>query len=221
MNQFSKIQSNVGTRIGDTSVTFAVTIGNYINQRYQRIFKKFNWDSITPGYTFNTTAGTNEYIAPAGFGKELYVFDNTNGVNLVDRTLGDLEIQYPQNLNDNGNPIKYAIYKTLDGSSPANIVTKLRLYPNPTSVIQIIMPYLNAANTLSASTDLPILDMSDLAAELGATADSWRTKRQFEKAADFEVQYEQVISEMIWSQENQPNRVVHFSPNVYPKDSLY
>lgn len=221
MNSFSTIKSNIGTRIGDTSTSFATTIGSYINQRYQRIFKKFNWDSAKPDYTFNTAGGTNEYTMPSGFGKELYVFDNTNLVDIRKYSLQDLERNFVQNLNDNGNPLYYAIYKTLDSSNPANIVTKLRFYPNPTTVIAIIMPYLYAPTDMSSSTDLPILDMADLACELGATADAWRTKRQFAKAADFEAQYEQVIAEMIWSQENQPNMIKQFAPRTYDKEQLY
>lgn len=221
MNSFSTIKTNVGTRIGDTSSTFGSVIGGYINQRYQRIFRKFNFESITPSYTFPTVASTNEYTLPSGFLKELYVFDNTNLIDLTNIPIQDQERIYGQNINNSDNPVSYGIYTTLDGNSPANIIKKIRLYPSPTSVITILLPYLNDFTALSASTDLPILDMSDLAVELGATADAWRTKRQFQKAADFESQYEQIIQEMIWSQENQPNKVTQFRPTVYPRENLY
>lgn len=221
MNSFSTIKANVGTRIGDTSTSFATTVGGYINQRYQRIFKKFNWDSIKPDYTFNTVAGTNDYILESGFSKPIYVFDNTNSIDLQELSIQELEKKFGQNLGDNGNPLYYAVYRTLDTSTPANIVIKVRLYPNPASVIQILMPYLRGASILSASTDLPILEMSDLAAEIGATADAWRTKRQFSKASDFELQYEQIINEMIWSQENQPNTINQFTPKTFNRDLLY
>lgn len=221
MNSFLTIKNNVGTRVGDTSSSFSTIIGSYVNQRYQRLFKKFNWDIVKPDYTFNTVAGTKDYTIEAGFGKEIYVFDNTNRIDIAKVSLSEIERNYSVTIDDTGNPTKYAIYRTTDSSNPANIVLKIRLHPTPSSIIAILMPYIKAPNVLTAATDLPILDMADLAIELGATADAWRTKRQFAKAADFETQYEQVIGEMVWSQENDPNRIVQFAPNTFNKDDLY
>lgn len=221
MNSFQTIKSNVATRVGDTSSTFLTIIGGYINQRYERLFKKFNFETIKTSYSFSTVAGTADYTLETGFGKELYVFDDTNKLDIIPSTLQGIERDYPSSLSDSGQPYQYAVYKTLDSSSPANIITKIRFYPNPSSIITVLMPYIKAKNDLSSNTDLPIIEMSDLAIELGATADAWRTKRQFAKAADFETQYEQIISEMIWSQDNQPNRITQFVPKTYDRNLLY
>jgi len=220
MNNFGQIAYNVGIRVSDTSMPFSKIINGYINQRYERIFKKFNWPTINPTYNFNTVIGTNTYTLPSNIGKELYVFDNTNGVNLTKNSLAELESIYTQSLNDNDSPRAYAIYDSLDTNTPANIVKTIQLYPNPTSIIQINMPYQIAYSAMTDASDLPSIKC-DIACELGATADAWRTKRQFQKAADFEKQYEQVIMEMIWEIENDPNRVTQFRPNVYPIHQLY
>ena len=222
MNQFSVIGAKVGTRIGDTSTTFLTTINQYINDRYFRIFKKFNWPTIVPSYTVTTIAGTQDYQLPSDFKNELYIFDSTNYLDISRMDFQELERVNTSLLTQRGSVSKCAIYDSMDTTSPSPlIVKKLRLYQIPNSVITLQIPYIKKGVALSAATDLPIIDMSDLAAELGATADAWRTKRQFQKAADFETQYEQIIMEMIWSIENDPNRVVQFRPNVYSRDNLY
>lgn len=220
MNDFGTIAGNIGTRVGDTSSTFATTIKKYINQRYERIFKRFNWPTVNPTYTFSTVGGTSEYDLASDFKNELYVFDNTNLIDIQWASLQDLERMYENNLNDNGNPTKYAIYDYMSADTEPLIKKKVRFYPNPTSIIAIKIPYQLQATPMVDSTDLPIL-RCDIACEYGATADAWRTKRQFAKAADFETQYEQVINEMIWEIENNPNRIVQLAPRTYNRDLLY
>lgn len=222
MNTFSQIISKVGVRVGDTSSGFSTTIGMYVNDRYLRVFKKFNWPTIVPSYSITTTADTTDYVLPSDFKHELYVFDTTNNKDIVKMSLQDLEITYPDGLLDQGNVFRYAIFESLDSTSPSPLIQKtLRFFENPTQICVYNVPYIKQGVPLVATTDLPIIDMADLASELGATADAWRTKRQFQKASDFEVQYEKVIQEMVWSIANDPNMVVQFRPNVYPIHQLY
>lgn len=222
MNQFSVIGQKVGTRIGDTSATFLTTINQYINDRYFRIFKKFNWQTIVPAYSVTTVAGTQDYTLPTDFNHEMYVYDSTNYLDIPKLDLQELERINTSTLGQQGSVSRCAIYDSMDSTSPSPlIVKKIRLYQIPNSVIVLQVPYYKKGVTQSATTDLMILDMADLASELGATADAWRTKRQFAKAADFEVQYEKVIQEMIWAIENDPNRIVQFRPNTYRRDDLY
>ena len=220
MLNFGQIKTNVGTRVGDTSATFATTIGIYINQRYKDIFERFNWTTIKPSYTFATVAGTQDYTLPSDFGKELYCYDSINLLDITGQSLQDLERAYPNTLGTNDQPIRYAIYDSMDTSSPPVIVKKIRLFPNPAAVTTISLPYLQKQVDMSGATDLPILDC-DTACEYGATADAWRTKRQFAKAGDFEGQYERKINTMIWNKINQPNQVVQFAPKTYNPDNLY
>ena len=220
MNDFGQIASNVGTRVGDTSSSFSTTIKGYINQRYERIYKRFNWPTINPTYSFSTVVGTNEYDLPNNFKNELYVFNSTNLVDIIASSLQDLQRTYSTNLDDSGNPLKYAIYDYMSSDDIPVISKKIRLFPNPSAVITIKLPYQMKPVALVESTELPILQC-DIACEYGATADAWRTKRQFAKAGDFEQLYEQTIQEMIWEIENNPNRVVQFAPKTYNQDLLY
>ena len=218
VNQFSVIGQKVGTRVGDTSTAFLTTINQYINDRYSRIFKKFNFTTIVPSYTFPTVVGTQDYTLPSDFKYELYVYDSTNNIDIPRVDLQELERMYPSALAQQGQVAQCAIYDSLNAGA---LQKTIRFYQIPGAIITISMPYLTIGSALSAATDLPIIDMADLASELGATADAWRTKRQFQKAADFEVQYEKVIQEMIWSIHNDPNKVYQFRPNVYCREDLY
>lgn len=220
MNNFGQIASSVGTRVGDTSSSFSTVIKAYINQRYERIYKRFNWPTIHPSYSFPTVAGTNDYDLPATFKNELYVFDATNLIDLDFISLQDLERNYQASINDSGSPVHYSIYDYLSTDTYPVITKKIRLYPNPSSVLTIKVPYQMRPTALVESDELPILQC-DIACEYGATADAWRTKRQFAKAGDFEALYEQTIQEMIWEIENNPNRIVQFAPKTYNKELLY
>lgn len=222
MNTFSQISANVGVRVGDTSSLFSTIINGYVNQRYLRLFKKFNWPTIVPNYTLLSVAGQQDYELPSGFKSEVYIYDTANNRDLPRLDFEELERIFPIELGNQGTPIRYSIYQAMDTTSPSPLIQNyLRFYQIPTQAITYNIPYIQQGVNLVASTDLPIIDMSDLAAELGATADAWRTKRQFQKASDFEMQYEQVIMEMVWSIENNPNRVPQFRPRTYDVNELY
>jgi hypothetical protein len=218
MNTFSQIVNGVGVRIGDTSSTFATEIKRYINFRYKDIWSRFNWGVIDEDYTFNTT-GVDDYLLPADFGKPLYCYDNTNGVNLIETDLQEIVRFYAGDLDDSAASTLYAIYEKTNSST--GVIEKwIRLYPAPSSIIAILMPYTVNPTDMSGNADLPIMDVS-YEIELGATADAWRTKRQFAKAADFEGQYERLIMQKIWNKENSSNKVFQFVPMTYNKDNLY
>lgn len=224
MNTFSQIVSGVGTRVGDTSTTFATEIKRYVNFRYKEIWERFNWGTIKPSYTFNTAVGTQDYLLEDGFWKPLYCYDNSNGVDLVQMSLQDMERRFAGNLSNTGNPTYYAIYEKINSDTPSTGALErwIRFYPIPTTTIAILMPYQVEPSDMSDDSDLPILEC-DYEVELGATADAWRTKRQFAKAADFDQQYEEHIKHMIWRRENETNKITQFSPNMqqYNRDNIY
>jgi hypothetical protein len=223
MNNFGQIVAAVGIRVGDTSTSFATTIKGYVNQRYKEIWERFNWGTIKPSYSFNTVANIQDYLLESGFWKPLYCYDSTNGIDITEISLQDMERKYAGNLSDTGNPREYAIYDKLNAATPTPtgaLEQYVRFYPIPSAVISISMPYMLDAGDMSADTDLPVIDC-DYEVELGATADAWRTKRQFAKAADFDQQFEQHIQHMIWRRCNSPNQMVQFIPRTFPKDMLY
>ena len=83
---FSTMKTNIGRKVMDTSSTFATELGKYINKVYTDILRAVNWEYIRTNYTVSAVAGTQDYALPEDFGKELYVHDDTNGVEL-DRTI--------------------------------------------------------------------------------------------------------------------------------------
>ena len=219
MNQFSVIVANVGIRVGDSSSTFATEIKKYVNFRYKEIWERFNWGTINESYTFNTVSGIKDYLLPSDFWKPVYVYDNNNGIDLNQRDFNELERVYPQTLNDSGNPQRCAIYTKINSSTKV-LEQWMRLHPMPNVAVTVAVPYLLDPGDLSADADLPVIDC-DYEVELGATAEAWRTKRQFAKAADFDQQYEDHIKHMIWRRCNQPNQIVQFMPKTYNRDLIY
>ena len=219
MNNYGQICTNVGVRVGDTSAIFNTEIKKYVNFRYKEIWERFNWGVVKLTYSFPTVAGTQDYQLEAGFWKPLYCYDNTNGIDIKEQSLQDIERNYAGQLSNPGNPLQYALYEKTNSSTQA-LERWVRLYPIPTTVITILMPYQVEPTDLSATTDLPIMEC-DYEVELGATAEAWRTKRQFSKALDFDNQYEEHIEHMIWRRENSPNRIVQFAPNTFPREMLY
>ena len=223
MNTFSQIVTNVGVRVGDTSTAFATEIKKYVNFRYKEIWERFNWGTIKPNYTFNTVSGTQDYKLEDGFWKPLYCYDATNSKDIPEVSLQDYERTNDFNMKDSGQPLKYALYDKLNASTPTPtgaIEHYIRFFPIPSVAISIEMPYQVEPTDMSATTDMPILEC-DYEIELGATAEAWRTKRQFAKAADFDQQYEEHIKHMIWRRCNSPGYVCQFTPKVFDKDGLY
>lgn len=218
-NNFAQITYNVGIRVGDPTTAFSKIINGYVNQRYKRLFRKFNWQTINPSYTLTTT-GVQDYQLPSNLKKALYVYDSTNLLDIPLIDFEELERIYAGALNDTDQAVRCAIYQSLDLNSPPNVIQTLRLYKIPASPIVLEIPYIIGYAPMVNPSDVPIIDCDD-ACEYGATADAWRTKRQFAKAKDFEGQYEQTIQEMIWEIENNPNRVPQFRPQVYSRDLLY
>lgn len=93
----------------------------------------------------------------------------------------------------------------------------LRLYDTPASTINLVIPHYVQPPPMSSAYDTPIIDASE-AIVLGAEYRMWRRKRQFGKARDIKVEYEQAISHYIWSQENHPDEVKVFNIQPYTRE---
>lgn len=211
---FSVIKANVGTDIQDTSTAMATIIGRYINRRYMQILRAVNLDYINEDYTISVTAGTQDYALPTDFKTELYAIDTTNGNNLTRISWQDLSRDYEDDLSTSGDAERYIIFR--DDSD----AQKIRFHYVPNASITVSLPHYVTPSELSADADEPILGLEDLL-ELGATADAWRYKKQFSKAQQMEVLYNQMYADFIWKQENQPNNIVQFQPVSTSRDSIY
>ena len=210
---FTTMVANVGGRVGDTSTTFATKIGTYINDRYEDVLGRINWNIIDEDYSFNTVAGTQDYALPTDFNGELYVYDSTNKKALDSYTLQELAVKFPDTLETSGTVDGYAIYDYIATGVRSK---KIRLHQIPTAVVTIKMPYIVGFSDIS-STSTTIIACERIV-ELGATADAWRTKRQFAKGADFDGQYERAILNLMFKIENQPNLVRQANPYTYDRE---
>jgi hypothetical protein len=213
---FSEIKANVGNNVQDTSVPFATIVGNYINNRYFDILRRINWNAIDEDYSFSTVAGTEDYSLPSDFGKEMFVLDSTNGVQLAHITLQELADDYTSELTSQGVPTRYTIIDYISSGARAK---KVRLNLVPSSVITVKMPYIIQPVPLSASTDYTIIPCEDIV-EIGATADAWRYQRQFAKAKECEGLFEKGIVMLIWDKENQNNQSHQFKVTSYNRDAF-
>lgn len=211
---FSDLKNNIGNNVMDTSTLFTTVISVYINKRYQQILRKINWNYINEDYTVTTIAGTQDYELAGDFKNEVYCNNTTDGVQMSRSELQELVDSYPDDLTTQGDVRRYAIFNSDDGKK------YIRLHYVPDAVLTIALPYIVKPAALSADVDENVLDIEDLI-ELGATADAWRYKRQFQKAAAMDVMFEKELTEYIWEQENQQNQVKQFSVADFDRDGLY
>lgn len=213
---FSTMKTNVGNNVQDTSSEFATIIGNYLNNRYKQIRQRANIQIINDTYSFSTVAGTANYTLPSTFGKELYVRDSTNKINLPFISIQELADKYTDTLTSSGTPQRYSIYENF--SNPTR-VKLMKLHLVPSSVVTIEAPHIIEPADLSAESDIAMVDCDD-AIELGATADAWAYKRQFAKASYYEGLFEKSLQTFIWNRENQPNQVKTFNVTPYSRDTV-
>jgi len=195
--EFSTIVTNVANEIKDTSSQMKEVIKNYCNIRYRKAVKTANWEFYNDDYTVTTVAGTASYTLPADFRKELGVCDH-NGNALTYISYHALRENYGSSINEQGQPIHYTVF--YDNSN----VQKIRLHPVPSDAVIISVPYLVKPAALSADSDT-LLEYFDDVVETGAIADSWRYKRQFAKARDFELLFENQLELIMWEMENRMN----------------
>jgi len=299
---FGTIKSNIGSDVQDTSTAFATIIGRYINRRYFQVLRSINWENIQPDYTFDTTVGTQRYVLPSDFRKEISCTDTTNDTEISRFSLQELYSTY-KDLTTSGTVERYAITEecvqnqptsasvlaivsssasdttpivfirgisggvevsesvTVTGTTPVNTTnsyTRIKaisksaasvgkititsnssavtnaviapeelegrykiaiLHYKPAEVITIAMPYIIQPLPLSNAYDIPVLDMADLI-EIGATADAFRYKKQFQKASVMEALFTSHLADYIWDKENNSNGINLFAPEVFDRDNI-
>jgi len=210
---FSVIKTNVGNNVGDTASTTLTLIGTYVNKRYFQILRSINWRYINEDYTITLVAGTQDYTLPTDFATEVYAVDVTDQNELAAVSLQTLAENYPGDLTTQGAVDRYTVFTKDDGSKI------VRFHYVPSKAATVDFPYIVKPSALSADTDQPILDLEDII-ETGATADLYRRKREFAKAKDMEVLFQQMLSEYVWEHINQKNVVHQFKPTVFNRDNL-
>jgi hypothetical protein len=99
----------------------------------------------------------------------------------------------------------------------------MRLFPTPSYVATLQVPYYINPQPLINNYDFPVIDCSDCI-EAGARADAWRYKRQLQKANVEELNFRTILSELIHQQVNKPNKIQQFLPTAnataYDRDTI-
>lgn len=116
---FSEIVDNVQADVQDTSSAFDAIVRKYVNNRYFQVLRAINWNAVRTDYTF-TTDGSQEYVLPADFGKELHVRDTTNGEELAYADLQRLFTDYPDSFSDSGSAARYYIVEDTVQEQPTS-----------------------------------------------------------------------------------------------------
>lgn len=93
----------------------------------------------------------------------------------------------------------------------------MRLVQVPSGAILVELNYIQGLRPLTQDYDSPVIDCADVL-EQGAIADAWRHKRQYEKAADHEINFEKRLANLIFNYESQPNKVNLFNVQPYRRE---
>lgn len=201
---FQDIVDAVASDIQDTDAEMKSIIGRYVNNRYRMILRTTNFNIVNDGYTITIVAGTQSYDLPSDFGKELYVVFNQRVIERTD--FNRLGTDFASSLAESGEPTHYIIFRDESGTN------KIYLYKNPNASGTLYIPYTVKVRTDLSDTDEPLNDFADLL-EIGATADAWRYKRQFNKARSLDVQFDMELDRYMWDEENQENQTNVFTGN--------
>lgn len=208
------MKTNVGQRVQDTSADTASIIGKFLNRRMYQVLRAINWKYINEDYTISVTSAAQDYALASDFGKEVACVDTTNGIELANIDFGKLLSSFPDSFSSSGNVERYSVFVNDSGEK------KVRFHYYPSASITVAMPYIVKPTEMSLDADTPVIDISDLI-EIGAEADAWRYKRQFQKASVLEAMFEKNLADYIWEQANEPNQIVQFTPDPFDRDNLY
>lgn len=120
---FVNIYGNVGTLVQDTSSAMATIIKVFCNNTYREILRRLNWDVINNSYTISVVAGTQDYILPSDFGKEVYVNDSTNKLAIPFIDFQTLAEKYADTLASTGDVSRYTIFNDTIRTQPSSAST--------------------------------------------------------------------------------------------------
>lgn len=145
---FTTIVNNIASNVQDTSSAMQTIIKRYANDSYFDILKRVNFEEIDDDYSFNTVAGTKDYILPRNFGKEVYVYDATNKIEIPGVSLQELINLNSADLEATGNIQKYVILNK-----------PVRLQPTSASTLSVVS---SSASDSSQTVAIKYLDSNGI-----------------------------------------------------------
>lgn len=72
------MKTDVGEFIGDTTASFLLKVGKYLNFRYRDILRRYQFKQSFATTTITTIANQATYAMPWDFDEPIYIFDDTN-----------------------------------------------------------------------------------------------------------------------------------------------
>lgn len=118
---FGSIIDYVSSTIGDSTEAMHTLIRGYINNRYKEILRRCNLlDTNRSDYSFTTVAGTEDYVLPQDFMKEISVRDATNKANLMRVDLQSSIASNPYSTDEQGSVRQYVIMDKTVRSQPSS-----------------------------------------------------------------------------------------------------
>lgn len=299
---FGVMKTNVGNMVGDNSTTFATNIGVWINNRYEDVFSRYDWEELEYTQSITSTASVSAYAFNEDAGNIIFALDQTNGMYLTINTEQQFLQENYDSTDDTGTPERcfitrdvvreqpssttkpvlksssasdttqtvtirgisggYETYEsvTLNGTTLASATNsysrilgisksgvttgyvtvyendattilsalpaeqlesrykQINLHPIPTGTLVYNFRVRRNVLPLNNAYDYPVIDGIGEIIELGACADAWRYKRQFQKAREFDYLYEKKLSERIFQRTAQPGVIIQMTPTSLNRD---
>ena len=210
---FTEMCSRVVQYELDTDSAMLTLVGYWLNDKYAEISNRTVWSALVKfDYTFPTVANQQGYTLPTDFNTEIFCADITNGARLNKYTEGPWFEErygaYSVGTISSGTPSRYIISRNQG---------KILLDPAPDRILTIAFPYCQSVADLTGSGAPVIADIDDIL-ELGAMAEMYAYKKQFQKADYYLKRYEYRLAQRIGQEKSVSNFAQQFIPAGYKID---
>ena len=213
---FAVMKTNVGNMVQDTSTSFAVLIGVWLNDKYLDISRRILWSAlIDDNYTDLTEVGVAEYTLPTDFDEEIFVADITDGFQLKRYTEGmwwqERSTAYSGATISGGTADRYVMLRESG---------KMKLDPTPNAIHTLAMPYKKSITALSADASTVAIKDIEYIMELGAVGMAEFYKKQFNKASNYTQLYEYELAKRIGQERSPVNQLFQMNPDSYAPSAI-
>jgi hypothetical protein len=173
-----QISQFVCGKVGQTDAASLALCYTYVNMRFRMIYESFPWrDSQIIPTDVNTVPSQAHVLLPSGIDRVISIRCNGSMLEPTNSTQ-QLEIN-PTYFDTTGTPLYYEEYTEVSDNSK-----RIRLFPIPNAVFALKIIAKRTPNTLSISTDTPILRNIDNVLIAYAMGDMLERQRQYGKAAE-------------------------------------
>lgn len=197
------MKTNVGNMVQDSSASMATLIEEWINDRLLDISRRIPWSALVDdNYTFTALTGTNMYLLPTRFDREIFAANITDGIYLQRYNEGNWwEDRYSAYVGSTITKGTTKRYKVLRESGT------VYLDPAPYYTFTVAMPYKLTVLELSSTANTPtLLDIENII-ECGAVADAFAYLGKFQKSDYYAQKYEYELTKRIGQEKSQFNQL--------------